>query len=327
MPLARISRLFPGPDRDETVPAAASASRAMSRATRYANKTVLDLMARLLSNWNESNHLHPILAVQSREDTAITEKTLRRMKSVNSMPLHRQVIEALSEYLEAGGVPDDNRLPSENVLAAQIGVSRLTIRETLLAMEREGYLTKKHGVGTFVHPSALRAKTRIEQVVGFSELLSQGGHNRVKVIGHRYTGVANECAALLGIQPDAILLCYRRTFLVDEQPAIYTTIRIPETIIGKEMTVSGDNESVFSLVKRASGEEITHRVAWLKARKVDEEVGEALAMPVGEPVLSWDSVLYNYRDRPLAQSSVFFNTDVIPICTVGMTVVADRSST
>lgn len=249
----------------------------------------------------------------------MTHGPLPRMRKSAPVPLHRQVIESLCEYLASAGLPPDNRLQSENVLAAQLGVSRATIRETLLAMEREGYITKKHGVGTFVHPSALKAKTRIEAVVDFDELLVNAGYTRVTVTSRVNSQAAGNFAGPLGVAPEEQLHVYRRVFVADGRPAIYSAIRIPHTLLAGELPVPTETESIFTLIKEASGEEATHRIAWLKARTVDAEVGQALNLPVGEPVLSWDSVMYNYKDRALLQSSVFFNTEVVPLCVVGMT--------
>ncbi len=36
-------------------------------------------------------------------------------------------------------------MPSEEGLASQLGVSRVTIRDALAALEREGYVIRKHG--------------------------------------------------------------------------------------------------------------------------------------------------------------------------------------
>ncbi len=253
----------------------------------------------------------------------MTAAAPRRMKPTTPVPLHRLAIEALCDFLESSGPPADNRLQPESVLAEQLGVSRATIRETLLAMEREGYITKKHGVGTFVHPSALKAKTRIESVVDFGELLARTGCTRVEAVTEASAAVAGDYAGSLGVAPDHGLVIYKRVFLADGRPAIYTIIRVPRAIISGDSPAPTAAESIFSLIKKASGEEATHRIAWLKAKTVDAEVGKALGLTTGEPILSWDSVLYNYRDRPLLHSSVFFNTTVIPLCTVGMTASAD----
>ena len=43
-----------------------------------------------------------------------------------------------------------SKLPSENELATSIGVSRNTVREVLKALENEGLVLSRHGIGTFV---------------------------------------------------------------------------------------------------------------------------------------------------------------------------------
>jgi GntR family transcriptional regulator len=42
-----------------------------------------------------------------------------------------------------------SRLPSEEQMAKQLGISRPTIRSALSALEQEGLVVRRHGVGTF----------------------------------------------------------------------------------------------------------------------------------------------------------------------------------
>ena len=50
----------------------------------------------------------------------------------------------------------------ELTLAKEMGVSRTLIRDCLSALEREGFISRKHGVGTIVNPHILNATTRME---------------------------------------------------------------------------------------------------------------------------------------------------------------------
>ena len=42
---------------------------------------------------------------------------------------------------------EDNKLPSEPLLAQKLGISLVTLREALLMLALEGYITKRHGSG------------------------------------------------------------------------------------------------------------------------------------------------------------------------------------
>src|SRR5688500_16629430 len=64
--------------------------------------------------------------------------------------LQQQIYGSLRKAILNGVAPPGTRLPSSRALAADLGVSRTT---SLLALElllAEGYLTTRHGSGTFV---------------------------------------------------------------------------------------------------------------------------------------------------------------------------------
>jgi len=67
-----------------------------------------------------------------------------------SVPLYRQLYEALRVTILAGRLPRGQRLPSSRSLARQLSVSRNTVNQAYGELEAEGYLWGRHGSGTFV---------------------------------------------------------------------------------------------------------------------------------------------------------------------------------
>ena len=67
-------------------------------------------------------------------------------------PLYRQVYSALREAIDTGRYEPGERLPAEPVLAAELGVHRLTVRRAVEELAREGLLRARQGAGTFVTP-------------------------------------------------------------------------------------------------------------------------------------------------------------------------------
>ena len=56
----------------------------------------------------------------------------------------------LLDEIRRGKYLIDSRLPNEEKLAKELGVSRNTLREALRVLESVGVVEKKHGLGTFV---------------------------------------------------------------------------------------------------------------------------------------------------------------------------------
>ncbi|NQW93324.1 MAG: FadR family transcriptional regulator [Polaromonas sp.] len=64
--------------------------------------------------------------------------------------LYRQIAEQLRALMEAGEFAMGQRLPAERDLAVQLGVSRPSVREALIALEVEGWVEVRSGSGVYV---------------------------------------------------------------------------------------------------------------------------------------------------------------------------------
>ncbi|ASA23635.1 GntR family transcriptional regulator [Paenibacillus donghaensis] len=66
------------------------------------------------------------------------------------LPKYMQLKKELLSRIEAGGLKPDDQMPSEHEIAAQSGMSRQTVRQALGQLEKEGWLYRLQGKGTFV---------------------------------------------------------------------------------------------------------------------------------------------------------------------------------
>lgn len=73
-----------------------------------------------------------------------------RLKAVEPRRLYRQIADQLRALIGKGKVAPGARLPAERDLARQLGVSRPSLREALIALEVEGLLDVRVGSGIYV---------------------------------------------------------------------------------------------------------------------------------------------------------------------------------
>lgn len=64
-----------------------------------------------------------------------------------------QIARELRRQIEQRDLAPGERLPSENEIAGEFGVSRITIRQALASLADDGYVHRRHGTGTFVSES------------------------------------------------------------------------------------------------------------------------------------------------------------------------------
>ena len=81
-------------------------------------------------------------------------KDLFKINRLDKAPLYDLIEQNLRELILRGQLNMGESVPSELELAELYGVSRLTVRKALDNLTRQGWLIRRHGVGTFVaHPN------------------------------------------------------------------------------------------------------------------------------------------------------------------------------
>ena len=72
------------------------------------------------------------------------------LTNIEGVALYAQIREKIREQIAGGDLKPGEKLPPEEELAAQLGVSRMTMRRGILDLIDEGALYRRRGVGTFV---------------------------------------------------------------------------------------------------------------------------------------------------------------------------------
>ncbi|MER9444067.1 FadR family transcriptional regulator [Mesorhizobium sp. M0340] len=87
------------------------------------------------------------------------------IQAVEPRRLYRQVADQLRQLIDAGEFSVGDRLPTERDLADQLGISRPTVREALIALEVEGRIRIRVGSGIYVTdpPNAAASEPEVEE--------------------------------------------------------------------------------------------------------------------------------------------------------------------
>jgi GntR family transcriptional regulator/MocR family aminotransferase len=70
----------------------------------------------------------------------------------NPTPLREQIVGQLRSAIAEGVLRAGHRMPSSRVLARGLGIARSTVIASYLELEGEGWISSRHGAGTFVAP-------------------------------------------------------------------------------------------------------------------------------------------------------------------------------
>lgn len=68
----------------------------------------------------------------------------------SGIPLYLQLAAAVRQRIERGDLQEGNKVPSLKDLQSEFGVARITVRQAMDRLEREGLISRHKGKGTFV---------------------------------------------------------------------------------------------------------------------------------------------------------------------------------
>lgn len=223
-------------------------------------------------------------------------------------PLHIQARQHLLELIEEGTYESGQQLPSESDLAAQLGISRPTLREALFNLEQEGVIVRKHGVGTFVAPAyGKRVKSgleRLESVLALAE--RQGMSTQMLTLNVRRISADELIAEKLGLEPGAPLTCARRTIAVDGSPAVYLVDFASTVVLPPEALDESFNGSVLDLLARIDNLRVREALAEITAVNADARIAEDLQVDPGQALLLLSETLFAEDLTPIEFSRNYF---------------------
>lgn len=81
----------------------------------------------------------------------MTDKDTAFFDAIQQVPnLRSGLVDALAAQIESGDLAPGQRLPTEQAIMTQTGVSRTVVREALAALRARGLITTRQGLGAFV---------------------------------------------------------------------------------------------------------------------------------------------------------------------------------
>lgn len=111
-------------------------------------------------------------ALGKRNDTVVFED--------GPVPRYEAVKQFIRSRIESGEWPAHHRIPSENEIVADLGVSRMTANRALRELASEGAITRVQGVGSFV--AAHKGSTALLEVRNIADEIHERGHTHTSLM-------------------------------------------------------------------------------------------------------------------------------------------------
>lgn len=233
---------------------------------------------------------------------------MSQLLPMSPVPLFTQLKDALRERILDGTYPPMSRVPSEHQLCEMFSVSRITVRQALGDLQKEGLIFKIPGKGTFVaRPKAFQNVTTLQ---GLGESVQAQGFevfNQVRSL--RRVPATVQVGQRLQVGEGTPVLQVKRVRLINRQPVSLEITYLPaslEPVLERADLASRD---LFLILENDAGIALGHADLAVDAILADPELAQALSVEEGAPVMRIERLTHDAQGAPLDYEFLYYRGD------------------
>lgn len=219
------------------------------------------------------------------------KKQVNTVLDAGVSPLYTQIREALRSRILDGTYPPHSRVPSEAQMMAAFNVSRITIRQALNDLQKDGLIFKVMGKGSFVtKPKVFQSLSKLQ---GFGEAMAPSGYETYSRLLSATEVLTNQTIAeRLGLDAGSTVFEIQRLRFLNREPISVDVSYFPLEIgqrLAQEDLVSRD---IFSILENDMGCNLTHAELQIEAIPAAESLAEYLQVEESVPLLKIERLTY-----------------------------------
>lgn len=213
--------------------------------------------------------------------------------------MYRQLGTQLRDAILRGDYKVDGKLPTETELIRRFGVSRITARQAVDALVREGLVVRRQGKGTFVTAPTVHHDLMDLRGI-YDGLVAQGLAPKTRLLAIRRALPPPDVAARMG-KPKRKLLHWRRLYLLRGKPFAVSVVHL-DTGRAKVSEAEVAEHPTYSILEKLLDERIARADVSIRYAPATRELARDLQLAAGAPLMLLERVSYNAQGAPLEHS-------------------------
>ncbi|ATF91909.1 Uncharacterized HTH-type transcriptional regulator yegW [Cedecea neteri] len=234
----------------------------------------------------------------------LVEQLKQRFAAPDNVPLYLKFVETVKNAVRVGLLPQGNILPGERDLSQLTGVSRITVRKAMQALEDEGVVTRSRGYGTQINATL---EYSLKEARGFSQqVVLRGKKPNTLWVNKRVVKCPADVAEQLVIPAESEVFLLKRIRYVDED-----AVSIEESYVPTGLIADPDEIGVSLYDYFRSQNIIPRRTrSRVSARMPDSEFQSHIKLETPVPVLVIKQVAFDPQNRPIEYSISHCRSDL-----------------
>jgi GntR family transcriptional regulator len=234
---------------------------------------------------------------------------VRNRSRRSGVPLYHVIRLVLRDGIDSGRFKAGAALPTEDELARDYGVSRVTVRRALGDLAAAGLIERRQGSGTFVRnrPGAdEKPANTIASAIGQMEILA--GQTTARIIEFEYVETPPEIDAAFGRDSSERMQRAVRLREAGGEALLHITTWIPEPLGRAWDSADMEREPIGRLLVRAGVRQVSGEQT-VSVTLADPEIARLMRLDVGTPMLRVVRQLRDQRRRTVQYVEMLARAD------------------
>ena len=210
-----------------------------------------------------------------------------------------QALDSIEAFIDRNRLKGGGRLPSERELAAELALSRGTVRSALAELEREGRIERRQGKGAFMAP--VRHSVSINAMQSFSSSeIAAGNTPSSRLISFTKKKASSDISRRLSLRRDTSVYEIARLRLANGTPVIIETASIPERLLPGLERYDFEKESLYAVIERDYHLHLMDQKLDIRLSRATEEEARLFGLSDERPIVFVETGLTrDEKGRPL----------------------------
>lgn len=223
------------------------------------------------------------------------------------VPLYHRVARILRLRIESGDYAESGLLPTEEELCAEFQVSRITVRQALAILKRDGLIYSKAGYGTIVR-SNLKEDKYVRVVGSLEDLVNFGLETKFQPIAKKLVAAPEFVAEKLACPKGTKVYYYSGIRCLKTGEVFGYLEMYLHRELGQHIPVELIKmKPLFGLVEQVCGVTVAEAEQTITAVNANNELASLLKTRRGAPLLKVIRTYFSEEDRPIEVAISYYN--------------------
>lgn len=234
---------------------------------------------------------------------------MRKVDKNSRVPLYYQLKEIIQEMIENEELQPNEPIPTERELCEIHGISRMTVREAIMALVNEGVLYREQGRGTYV--AWPKPEVKLSDLRGLTEGMERMGHqvdtDIISFTSAPATKTVRKILSLADTQSEVFRI--ERLRLVDHEPYAFETVWLDERRFPGLTEESLNGRSLYDVFRQEYQLNPSLAKQTFEPVKLSEYESKLLGVPDGSLALLFHRTTYNELDEVIEYTKSIYRID------------------